>query len=271
MVKRSKILPPLFFLLLCGVLIFCWFRFGYMYGGGDTGLPTYSPQAAVNIAKNIWWDSLAPGIPVAQGLTSVPLMFLLSIPQGLGASPVFIQALLFFIILFLMGYGMYLLALNIFTPHTLGRSRYFLALSAGLFYLFNPYMMIQIWHRFIHNSMVFVAFLPFLVLTWLLWIRKRSPKYLLLFLLVNFLAVYIYGAIAFIVAIWTFLFLLTLLEGLIPWKGRKNILQLVITFLIGLSNIRFSSGTAVLSRASYVEITSNTFSTSSIQFPKGPI
>ncbi len=227
--KKVALLPPLIFLLLSAGLIFCWFRFGYMYGGGDTGLPTYSPQVAVNIAKNIWWDSLAPGIPVAQGLTSVPLMLFLSIPQALGASPVFIQAFLFFILLFLIGYGMYLLALYIF-----GKDKILLAYAAGIFYVFNPYMMIQIWHRFIHNSMVFVAFLPFLVLTWLWWIRKRDPKFLLLFLLANFLAVYVYGTIAFIVAVWTLLFSITLLEVLVPWKGKETTLKIFFAFLMGL-------------------------------------
>ena len=192
-------------------------------------MPTYNPSVMVNIAGNIWWDSLAPGIPVAQGLTSVPILYFLSMPQMLGASPVFIQAFLFFILLFLMGYGMYLLALDIF-----GKSNRILAFSAGIFYLFNPYMMVQIWHRFIHNSMFFAAFLPFLILTWRAWIKKRNPVYLLLFLLVNFLAVYIFGTIAFIVAVWALLFLLTLLEAIIPWKGRKTAFSLLVAFLIGL-------------------------------------
>ncbi|MDP2684903.1 MAG: hypothetical protein Q8P20_07770 [bacterium] len=228
MLKNSNIASTLLFLALSGILIFCWFRFGHIYGGGDTGLPTYNAIAGANIAGNIWYDSLAPGIPVGNALTVAPVLYMLSIPQALGASPVFIQALLFFILLFLMGYGMYLLALNIF-----GKPNYLLAVSAGVFYLFNPYMMIQIWHRFIHNSMFFVAFLPYLVMTWLWWIRKRNPKYLLLFLLVNFLAVYIYGTIAFIVAVWALLFLLTLLEAIVPWKGKKEVSWLFLAFLIG--------------------------------------
>ena len=223
--SKAAVVPLFLFLFLSGILIFSWFRFGYIYGGGDTGLPTYNPKVMAQITSNIWWDSLAPGIPVAQGLTSAPMLFLLSIPQALGASPVFIQAFLFFVLLFLMGYGMYLLALNIF-----GRSNFLIALAAGVFYLFNPYMMIQIWHRFIHNSMFFVAFLPFLVMTWLWWIRKRSPSYLLLFLGVNFLAVYIFGTIAFIVTVWTLLFFLTLLESLVPWKGKEITLKISFAF-----------------------------------------
>ncbi len=226
--KKSTIAPLLFFLAIAAVLIFCWFRFGHIYGGGDTGLPLYNPKVMANLSTNIWWESLAPGIPVAQGLTSVPVLYILSIPQMLGASPIFIQGLLFFTLLFLMGYGMYSLALSIF-----GRSNNLMALAAGVFYMFNPYMMIQIWHRFIHNSMFFVAFLPYLVMTWLLWIRKRNPIYLLLFLLVNFLAVYVYGSIAFIVTVWTLLILLTLMEAIFPWKGKKEALKLSLAFLIG--------------------------------------
>ncbi len=227
--KKTTIAPLLLFLVLSAILIICWFRFGLMYGGGDTGLPTYNPKVMAGIASNIWWDSLAPGIPVAQGLTSVPMLFLLSIPQILGAGPVLIQELLFFSLLFLMGYGMYLLALSIF-----GKSNYLMAIASGVFYMFNPYMMVQIWHRFIHNSMFFVSFVPFLVMSWLRWIRERKPISLLVFLLLNFLAVYIFGTIAFIVGFWLFLFLLTVLEGVIPWKGKKAMIELSLAFVIGL-------------------------------------
>ncbi len=228
MVKKAYSIT-LLFLVLSAILIICWFRFGLMYGGGDTGLPTYNPKVMAGIASNIWWDSLAPGIPVAQGLTSVPMLFLLSIPQILGAGPVLIQELLFFSLLFLMGYGMYLLALSIF-----GKSNYLMAIASGVFYMFNPYMMVQIWHRFIHNSMFFVSFVPFLVMSWLRWIRERKPISLLVFLLLNFLAVYIFGTIAFIVGFWLFLFLLTVLEGVIPWKGKKAMIELSLAFVIGL-------------------------------------
>src|SRR3989344_7189308 len=201
--RRSRIIPPLVFLIISLLFVLSWFRFGKIYGGGDTGLPFYNPERTLELASSIWWDAMAPGIPVPHGLTSVPVMYLFSFPQTMGASPVLIQALAFFVLLFLMGYGMYCLSLFV-----LGKEEQNLSLIAGIFYLFTPYMMVQVWHRFIHNAFFFAAFMPFIIIAWTLWIRKLKPIFLFLFLFINFLAVYMYGTIAFIVTVWIFLSLI---------------------------------------------------------------
>ena len=126
----KRFIPPIFFLIISASLIFSWFRFGFVYGGGDVGLPTYDPKRTFDVARYIWWESAAPGYPVPQGLTSVPLLFMLSFFQLLGFSPVGLQALLFFTLLFLMGMGMYLLTLSIF-----GKENSKWAILAGIFYL----------------------------------------------------------------------------------------------------------------------------------------
>jgi hypothetical protein len=223
-----RIFPLLFFFILSLILIFSWFRYGLIYGGGDVGLQTYNPQRFVENAKFIWWEADAPGFPIPQGLTSVPLQFFLSTLQSVGFTPVMMQATLFFLILFSMGYGMYLFVSRI------TEERRFYAVLAGVFYMFNPYMMIQVWHRFIHNAFVMVAVLPFIAFSWIFWIRRGRFSYLLIFLLINLVSVYLYGTIAFIVTLWIFLFLITLFEAIFPWKSSKDFIRLGGLFLIGL-------------------------------------
>lgn len=222
----KKFLPLLIFFTLSLGLIFSWFREGYIYGGGDVGLQTYNPKRILENARYVWWDSTAPGSAIPQGLSAVPFQFFLSLLQSIGFSPLLLQSTLFLILLFLMGFGMY-----VFLDQKL-QDRKIYSILGGLFYMFNPYMMVQVWHRFIHTTIILAASLPFFALFWDKWIKKGSIKNLLFFFLSNFLAVYIFGTFAYIVTVWIFLFFLTL-SNLVPWN-KKEALKIGGRFLFGL-------------------------------------
>ena len=219
---------PLLFLLISGLLITSWFRSGLIYGGGDVGLQTYDPQTVVQISRYIWWEATAPGSPTPQGLTALPFNLIFSVFQLIGFTPVALQASFFFLILFFMGWGMYLLIVFL-----LGESFRKYALLGGLFYLFNPYMMISVWHRFVHSTFFLAAALPFLIIFWLKWIRYGRVTSLLLFLIINLLAVYAFGTIAYILTLWLLLFLITAPEMIFPWVSFNNAKKIMLLFLIG--------------------------------------
>lgn len=226
--RNSKLLPILFFTAISTLLIISWFKDGLIYGGGDVGLPAYNPKRIFEITRFIWWESAAPGYPVPQGLTSAPFVFLLTVLQSLGFSPLMLQASLFLLLNFFMGIGMYLLAIHFF-----GKDKKQYAILAGIFYMFNPYTMIQIWHRFVHTAIFLAAFLPFFIIFWRKWIINKDPKYLLYFLLTNFAGVYIYGTIAFILSVWFVLFFITLLDICFPWKNLKYFYKVGLLFITG--------------------------------------
>lgn len=202
-------LPILFFLFITTVIIISWFKDGLIYGGGDAGLQTYNPSRILDNAGYIWWEATGPGSPIPQGLSAIPFQALLYPFQLLGFSPLFLQAITFFALLFLMGYGTYL-----YLDYKLDNKNRPYSITGALFYMLNPYMMIQVWHRFIHTTIVLAAVLPLLALFWSKWIKEGSKKHFLLFLLVSFLASYLFGTYAYIVVVWVFLFLLSLIESL---------------------------------------------------------
>ncbi len=207
-------------------LILSWFRGGLIYGGGDVGLQTYNPQRIFEISRYIWWESIAPGLAVPQSLVALPFSLGFSILQYINFNPLLFQVTLFYLILLFMTCGIYLL-LNSFIKE----KKYILI--GVFFYIFNPYMMIQVWHRFVHSTFFLVAALPFLILFWIFWIRHRRIIYLLGFLMINLVFLYAYGTIAYILTVWLFIFLFTLLEAILPWKGIKNASQFVILFIVG--------------------------------------
>lgn len=226
---QKNILVLFLFAFLATVLIFSWFRNGHLYGGGDVGIPSYDPNRILNIARFVWWEASAPGTTVPHGLTSVPFQFFQATLQSMGLPYVAIQATFFWLILFLMGYGMYIVSLNVF-----GRERIGLSIISGLFYMFNPYMMIGVWHRFVHTTFFLAASLPFFFISWSSWIKKRSLISLFAFLLVNFLSVYLFGTLAFIVVILILLLWIGVSEILFPWTGFNNLKVISKRFIFGI-------------------------------------
>jgi len=221
-------LVALFFLLISSILILVWFRDGFFYGGGDTGLPTYNPKRILDITKYIWWEAQAPGFLIPHAITSITLYLFLSLLQLIGIGTVSMQAILFLILLFLMGFGMYLLILSI-----QGQDKKIYAIIGGLFYMFNPFMMVQIWHRFNNTSFFFVASLPFLIIFWRNWIKKGDYLQLLFFLFAGFLSSYMFGTLAYVIPFWLILNLLSVSEILFPWENKKHLWKIIKRSIFG--------------------------------------
>lgn len=224
-------LPILAIAFICGVLIISWFRYGLIYGGGDVGLPTYDPNRVLSIVRNIWWEVHAPGFPYPQSLSSISLYLILSGFQSLGLPSLTIQAGMFSALLFLMGIGMYALFWNIFPQGS--RS---LALLAAIFYLLNPYMMIQVWHRFVHTTFFLSASLPLLMLFFVRLIKTRKAVWFVAFLITSLVSSYAYGSLAFMVTGWIPVGAYSLYEGWVEggkgklWENTKILVLLLISW-----------------------------------------
>lgn len=207
------------FALLATILIISWFRYGHLYGGGDVGIPSYNPERIVEIARYVWWEAGAPGNLVPHGVTSLPMQIFQSVLVKIGLPYFAVQATVFWLLLFLMGYGMFLV----------GRS-----VLVGLFYVLSPYMMIQVWHRFIHNTIFLAAFLPFFYLFWDDWMSKGRLTSLLNFLIFNFLGVYLFGTLAYLVTVLLVLFFIFAKEALLPYRGFQWLKLLSGRFALGI-------------------------------------
>lgn len=218
----------LLFLTISSLLILVWFKDGFFYGGGDVGLPAYNPKRILEITRYIWWEAAAPGFLIPHAITSITPYLFLFLLQLIGIDPVALQAILFFVLLFLMGFGMYLLILSI-----IGGDKKIYATIGGLFYMFNPYMMVQIWHRFNNTSFFFAASIPFLIIFWRNWIKKGDYLQLLYFLLSGLLASYMFGTLAYVVPFWLILNLLSISEIIFPWENKKHLWKVTKRSLFG--------------------------------------
>lgn len=229
LMKSLRIRALLIFFVVSALIVSTWFRGGFIYGGAEIGLFTLNPQINFEMSRYVWWDAVAPGQLIPQFVSAAPTYFLFYILKLVGLSPQNIQQLFFTSVLFLMGFGVYLLFSDIFDET---RKKY--ALVAGIFYMFNAYTLVQVWHRFLYSTMLLAAVMPLLILFWRKWIKEGKILHLNLFLLINFLSVYIYGNLAAVITVWIALLFISLGEGFFPWQGKFSVKKICLRLLGGL-------------------------------------
>lgn len=194
--KNILLDPKVFFLLIAFLLIQLWFSKNLLFGGTEVGIPTYTPGKILDQIKWVWWESLGPGISIPTVSAAIPLYAFMAILESIGLSAIAIQKILFFIIIYLQGLGAGLVFKTIFPKS--GK----LLILAGLFYIFNPYMMTYIWHRFIYTNFILSAVLPLLIYFYLQLLDKEKLRYIFYFLLTSLASSYMFSAIAPVMAIW---------------------------------------------------------------------
>ncbi len=223
-----KIYPLILFSFLSLLIVLFWFKDGLYYAGAEVGLsPFYNPERYLSIQQTVWWGDVAPGVLVPQFISAVPLYYILSFLQKL-LSPFVIQSLLFFLLIFLMGYGMYL-----FAVYNLNKDKKRYALLAGLFYILNAYVLVEVWHRFLYTGIFLAAAIPILALFWQRWIKEGKTHFLSIFLLINLAFSYMYGNLTSFIAVWLLCFLISTSQIFLPWQGRKSFFNIVSKSVAG--------------------------------------
>ncbi len=220
----------LLYLTLTLIVMYSWFHYGLIYGGGDVGLPTYNPQRVLEIISKPWWSEIAPGFPRPLSLAALPAQVFFVFLQYIGLPAFGIQAAIFGILLFLMGLSMYFLTKNV-----IGDEKEAIPILAGLYYMINPFMMVMVWHRFAHGAFFLAAALPLLLLFWRKWLKERKIINLLMFILINLIFSYMFTTTAYVITLWILLASYILFEIFAPWKDRKHALNVIAYSGIGFS------------------------------------
>jgi hypothetical protein len=197
----------LFVLILFNIIILIiWFHSGLITGGGDTGLPFYNPLLSAAITQYAWWSGQGTGFSYPGLLSTLPLYAFLSIFQAIGFNPLTLQIFFFGGVLIFSTLGMFALAQKISGKKTI-------AFFIALFYLINPYSMINIWHRGSYTAMLMLIILPW---TWYLLYRsffEQRFKYLIILAVISPIFGCAFNTPAFIatwwfviISLWVYLF-----------------------------------------------------------------
>ena len=178
-------------------IIAAWFRDFRIYAGGDTGLPIYSPSIIFSIVQHAWWSGQGTGFSYPGVLSSLPYYSVLVIIEKTGIGPVGIQATFFFICLLLSTFGMY------FFVKTLSKNKR-VAFFATIFYIVNPYSMINIWHRGSYPGIEMMFIVPWTLYFIYKGLTKGRILYSSILAFISIFFAHAFNAPAFI-ATWWFL------------------------------------------------------------------
>lgn len=201
-----------------------WFRNGNLLGTAEGGIPFNNLNRHAEIFKYSWAET-AVGNATSFTTASYPTYQLLSLFESANVAPFLIEAFVFWFILVTSGVGIFLLG-----KKTVGLSDSF-AFVAVVFYWTCPFILINIWSRFLYNHMFFLSLLPLAVYVYIKGIQDRKYSHALIVSLLCLFYSYALTALALTSLIFGFLFSI-LFYFLIFEKKKQNILFYVYYFLI---------------------------------------
>lgn len=180
--------------ILSLIIVVVWFGKGLMFGGGEEGMPFYNPMSYLQ-STGYSWNEAQAGYDMVLLLPRIPYFAALAFLFKHGVNAIFLQAATFFILICLGCLSIYFLVKETTTDNLV-------AFFASVFYLLNPYSMIQIWGRGIYAQFFAFALVPAFLLFSVLGLRRKN---LLFFLLAIFISIILSPAFVFptqILVIW---------------------------------------------------------------------
>lgn len=218
-------------LIICLTLIFIWFSKGLLFAGGEGGIPFYNLSKTTKTISYTWIDEEA-GYPGVGGITEVPYYSLLKIPSALGVSPNLIQALHFFIVIFIGAISCYFL-IKITLEDELKKKTDFwgakyVSLTGAIFYLLNPFSMTQIFGRSLNIQYLSFALLPLFLLLFIKGLKDKNLFFGFLALIPSVIFAGAYGSYGYVLALW---FLVSLYSLFHIWNHRKKGRDIIFTII----------------------------------------
>lgn len=189
--------PQFLILLIASTLTLVWFHKGLLLATGENAIIFDRAPTLLETVSNSW-GNIELGGPNIIDASGIPLYLLASFMVSIGLPGVFIQASLFWLFLVSEGLSTFYIVRGFVND---GR-RELAATIAGLFYMLNPYAMIEIWNRFLYTLMFFYAFMPLILLLYIKGLELRRLKYALYIGLASLLIAYSYGSPPLIGTFW---------------------------------------------------------------------
>lgn len=160
--------------IIGGVLVFIWFKDGYILGTVESQIPFYNLTRFYDQVKLAWSEN-NPGLGFANGIVTAytPTFFVLSSLERIGIPDFIIEACFFYFLLVTASLGVALLTQELFP-----KISWKYLLIASLFYWFNPLSLVNIWNRFLYNYMALWALLPLATAFYIKGIKKQNFIYI---------------------------------------------------------------------------------------------
>ncbi len=215
------------------ILVFSWFKDGYMLSYAESSLPFYNLQLFFNQTAFAWSEYPGLGNVSLIITASKPTYFFLSMLQQMGISGVILQAGVFAFLLFSAGLGITLLTKELF-----GKLPMRYLILAILFYWFNPLSLVNVWNRFLLNYIFFYGTLPLLCYFFVKGLKSKNYIWSLYLALITVIYSFSFSYLVFTILLWLIFLLFTLFFILIDTKSKFFYIKffMLSAGLFGLTN-----------------------------------
>ena len=167
---------PLGLIIVSVLIVFLWFQRGLLLAGGEDGLPFYNISRSFNLFRYVWINS-DTGFFNLTNLPLAPLFWVLKYFYELGISGVILQAAVFFLLISTGAFSLYFLLKETLADQ-LGKNRLeLLSFLGALFYLLNPFSMVQIWGRGLYTQFFSFAIVPAFLYLFIRGLKKGQFFY----------------------------------------------------------------------------------------------
>jgi hypothetical protein len=167
-------------------LVFIWFHNGFIFAGGEDGISFYNPSLYLIYVKYIW-NQVNAGYPILYNLPRIPFSWLISFLYNLGFSSVFLQAATFFILMSTGSIATFFLIEEILSYKSKNRLTSLTSFIGAVFYLLNPFSMVQIWGRGLYFQFFAFALVPLFFLFFILSNKYKNLIYSILGIFASFI------------------------------------------------------------------------------------
>lgn len=163
--------------VLCFFITVIWFARGLMFGGGEEGIPLFNLASYVKTASYAWNEGQA-GYDMVLLLPRVPYFSVLAVFFKMGASAVLLQAITFFLLMCSGCFAVFFLSEELVIDKKV-------SFISSVFYLLNPYSMVQIWGRGIYAQFFAFSLVPTFLMFYIAGLRSKKPIFYILAILTS--------------------------------------------------------------------------------------
>ncbi|HET7098884.1 MAG TPA: hypothetical protein VFI61_01465 [Patescibacteria group bacterium] len=207
----------LFLICLSSSLVFIWFYKGLIFAGGEEGIPFYNLNNAFYLFAYSWRD-FSGGIPMSTDLARIPFFWILKLLSNYSIPSYFLQAATFLTLIIVGVVSVYYLLKitlgNRLKSGSLLEQRLYskVSLIGAIFYLLNPYSMVQVWGRGLYNQFFPFALLPLFLVLFIQGVKKKRFIYGLLAVISSLLLSVSFGQPSYVISIWLTIFIYIVFE-----------------------------------------------------------
>lgn len=197
-------------LLLVGIpfiLVVLWFRNGLMFAGGEEGIPFYNLEKSYQLFAFSWRD-YSGGIAATTDLARIPFFWGLKMLSSISISGFALQAMTFLLLMIVGVTSIYwLLKITIVDelPIALNLKQKIynnIPIIGAIFYLLNPYSMVQVWGRGLYNQFFPFALLPLFLVLFVMGIKRKNFIYGFMALISSLILSVSFGQPSYIISLW---------------------------------------------------------------------